>query len=116
MLVTARKEAPVSTTSFDELFTEIEAEARALGPDALRDLQAKQLKYRLISALITRRHELHLTQQQLAARAGVAQAEISRIERGRKSPTLDTFATLAAALDLGFDRSRPRRRAAAAAA
>jgi transcriptional regulator with XRE-family HTH domain len=53
------------------------------------------LKYRLISALITRRHELHLTQQQLAARAGVAQAEISRIERGRKSPTLDTFAILA---------------------
>jgi len=103
------------STSFDELFTEIEAEARAAGPDALRDLQAKQLKFRMVSALITRRHELHLTQQELAARAGIAQAEISRIERGRKSPTLDTFATLAAALGLGFTRSRPRRRSAATA-
>ena len=102
------------SNSFDELFTEIEAEARAAGPAALRDLRAKQLKYRLISALISRRRELHLTQQQLAARAGIAQAEISRIERGRKSPTLDTFSTLAAALDLGFAPSKAPEPVAAA--
>jgi DNA-binding XRE family transcriptional regulator len=106
---------PNMSTSFDELYTEIEAEARAAGPAAVRDLRAKELKYRMIGALITRRHELHLTQQELAARSGVAQTEISRIERGRKSPTLDTFSSIAAALDLGFTRSRPRRRAAAAA-
>jgi DNA-binding XRE family transcriptional regulator len=104
------------STGFDELFAEIEDEARAAGPDALRDLQAKQLKYRMISALITRRHDLHLTQQQLAQRAGIAQTEISRIERGRKSPTLDTFAALAAALNLAFSPSRPARRRVAARA
>jgi DNA-binding XRE family transcriptional regulator len=101
------------STTFDQLFEEIEVEARAEGPDAVRDLEAKQLKYRMLSALVTRRHELHLTQQQLAQRAGIAQTEISRIERGRKSPTIDTFTTLAAALDLGFTPARSRRRAAA---
>ena len=39
-----------------------------------------------------RRHGL--TQRQLAARARTSQAAISRIERGRVSPTVDTLAEL----------------------
>jgi DNA-binding XRE family transcriptional regulator len=95
-------------SSFDEFYAEIEAEARAEGPAAVRDLRAKELKYSLISSLITGRRQLHLTQTQLAARAGVAQEEISRIERGRKSPTMDTFARIAVALDLQ-PQLRPQR-------
>ncbi|MHB8717688.1 MAG: helix-turn-helix transcriptional regulator [Candidatus Dormibacteria bacterium] len=101
----------MTSTSFDDYFAEIEAEARAEGPDAVRDLEAKRLKYRLINLLLTRRGELHLTQQQLAERSGVAQTEISRIERGRKSPTLDTYSRLASALDLEW--VEPQRRATA---
>ena len=85
---------------FDELYAASDAEARAEGPEAVRDLRAKELKYSLISSLITARRQMHLTQVQLAARAGVTQEEISRIERGRKSPTVDTFARIAAALGL----------------
>jgi DNA-binding XRE family transcriptional regulator len=87
-------------SSWDEFYAEIQAEAKADGPAAVRDLRAKELKYGLISSLIAGRHDLHLTQAQLAARAGVAQEEISRIERGRKSPTIDTYARIAAALGL----------------
>jgi len=87
-------------SSVDDFYAEIEAEAKAEGPAAVRDLRAKELKYTLISSLIAGRHDLHLTQAQLAARAGVAQEEISRIERGRKSPTVDTYARIAAALGL----------------
>jgi hypothetical protein len=36
-------------------------------------------------------------------RTGIAQTEISRIERGRKSPTVDTYSRLAAGLDLNVD-------------
>jgi DNA-binding XRE family transcriptional regulator len=101
-------------SSFDDFYAEIEAEAKAEGPAAVRDLRAKELKYSLISSLIAGRHDLHLTQAQLAARAGVAQEEISRIERGRKSPTVDTYARIAAALGLQpqLQRrgSRPRAR------
>ena len=87
-------------SSWGEFYEEIEAEAKAEGPAAVRDLRAKELKYSLISSLIAGRRDLHLTQAQLGARAGVAQEEISRIERGRKSPTIDTYARIAAALGL----------------
>jgi transcriptional regulator with XRE-family HTH domain len=86
------------STSFDEFYGELEKEAQAEGPEAIRDLRAKEFKYGLINALITRRRDLHLTQASLAERSGVAQTEISRIERGRKSPTMDTFSRLASAL------------------
>ena len=86
------------SSSFDEFYAEVEAEAQAEGAEAVRDLRAKELKYELINALTTRRRELNLTQENLAERSGVAQTEISRIERGRKSPTMDTFSRLASAL------------------
>jgi len=86
------------STGFDEFYGELEKEAQAEGPEAIRDLRAKEFKYGLINALITRRRDLNLTQESLAERSGVAQTEISRIERGRKSPTMDTFSRLASAL------------------
>ena len=55
---------------------------------------------RLIDLLVAERHAQQLTQAQLAQRAGVAQTEISRIERRRKTPTLDTYSRIAAALQL----------------
>ena len=43
---------------FDLLLDDIEAEAVAEGPAAMRDLRALQVKYRLINLLIERRHAL----------------------------------------------------------
>ncbi len=99
--------------TFDEFYKEIEAEAVTEGPDAVRDLRTKELKYALISSLMAGRRALNLTQAQLAERSGVAQTEISRIERGRKSPTMETYSRLAAALGLRLSlvkarSSRPR--------
>src|ERR1039458_9679245 len=42
-------------SSWDEFYAEIEAEAKAEGPAAVRDLRAKELKYSLISSLIASR-------------------------------------------------------------
>lgn len=85
---------------FELLLGDIDAEAVAAGPAAMQDLRALQVKYRLINLLIERRHALHWTQKQLAAHSGIGQAEISKIERGRKSPTLDTYTRLVMALAL----------------
>jgi DNA-binding XRE family transcriptional regulator len=93
------------SNGFDEFYGALKAEAKAEGPGAIRDMRAKEVKYALINMLITRRRDLNLTQQTLAKESGVAQTEISRIERGRKSPTLDTFSRLASALRLEL---RPR--------
>jgi len=85
---------------FDRLLDDIETEAAAEGPAAVRDLRALQLRYRLINQLIERRHALHWSQKELAEHSGIAQSEISKIERGRKSPTMDTYSRLATALQI----------------
>ena len=85
---------------FDRLLDDIESEAAAEGPAAVLELRALQLKYRLINQLIERRHSLRWSQKELAEHSGIAQSEISKIERGRKSPTIDTYSRLATALQL----------------
>lgn len=92
-------------TSFDGGCGEIAAEVHREGALAAGDLRAKELKNALVSSLLTRRRELRLTQAALSAKCGVAQTEISRIERGRKSPTIDTYSRLASALGLQWSLS-----------
>lgn len=95
---------------FEGFYNDLEAEAQAEGPEAVADLRAKEIKYALINSLITGRQDLNITQAGLAERSGVAQTEISRIERGRKSPTLETFSRLAGALGIEFGQRLVRRR------
>lgn len=47
-----------------------------------------------------RREELHLSQMELADQTGVSQADISRLERGKGNPTLETMKKLLGALQL----------------
>ena len=89
-------------TSFKDFYAQVGDDARAEGPAAVLDLRAKEVKYALINTLITRRQALNLTQEALAEQSRIAQGEISKIERGRKSPTLDTFSRLAGALRLAL--------------
>jgi ribosome-binding protein aMBF1 (putative translation factor) len=92
-----RRETP---RDFSDLLLQIEREAEEEGPAGVADLRALQFKYRLINALIQQRRVHGWTQKQLAERAGIGQAEVSKIERGRKSPTIDTYARLATALGM----------------
>ena len=45
---------------------------------------------RIIQQLIDRRHELGLTQNDLAVKVGMSQGDISDLERGMVNPTLTT--------------------------
>jgi transcriptional regulator with XRE-family HTH domain len=45
-----------------------------------------------------RRHELELTQEQLADRAGTSTAEVTHLERGTRLPSLPTLQRVLAAL------------------
>ena len=91
-----------SGRDFEELLEEIGHEAVAEGPQAVAELRALDVKYWFLNALILRRRELGWTQKELADRSGVGQAEISRIERGTRSPTIETYSRLAAALKIDF--------------
>lgn len=85
-------------TSFDDFIEELDAEARAEGPQAVAELEAFRLHFSLARQLAERRREQNLTQKQLAERSGIDQAEISRIERGQANPTTSTLGALTRAL------------------
>ena len=46
-------------------------------------------------AIISLRHENHLTQKDLASRAGLTQANISNLEKGSSKPTIETLKKIA---------------------
>jgi ribosome-binding protein aMBF1 (putative translation factor) len=88
------------TTTFDDFIKELEAEAKAEGPEAVAELEAFRLHFSLARQLAARRRERHLTQKQLAEMSGIDQAEISRIERGQANPTTSTLGALTRALEV----------------
>ncbi len=68
--------------------------------DARREIR---LSMAIAQAVYGRRTELGLTQTELAARAGLTQAKISRIEGSDTVPTLPLLARLAQALDASLN-------------
>jgi len=84
--------------TFDDFMAELDAEARAGGPEAVAELEAFRLHFSLARQLGAQRRALHLTQKQLAEMTCIDQAEISRIERGQANPTTATLGTLTRAL------------------
>jgi predicted transcriptional regulator len=85
------------------------ARERKLGTDATEPedvVQARReirLSMALARAVYDRRVELGLTQTQLAERAGLTQAKVSRIEGSDTVPTLPLLSKLAHALDASLN-------------
>lgn len=102
------------SNKFSEFLEEIEAEARAEGPEALAEFAAFDERYRLAHELMLRRREAGLTQAKLAKLTGIGQADISRIESGRANPTVSTLAVMAHALGYGISLIPLEARSAAA--
>lgn len=46
------------------------------------------------------RNERHMSQEELAFKAGISAAHLGQIERALKNPTVDTVAKIAAAMDV----------------
>lgn len=83
---------------FEKLIDEIEQEAVAEGPAAVAELRAFDARFRLAAELLAARTSAHMSQKELAARSGVQQAEISKIERGEVIPKISTMDRLLAPL------------------
>ena len=86
------------STTFEDFMNELHEEARREGPQAIAELAALDAHYRLAREVFDLRKARGMTQRQLAAKSGIQQAEISRIEAGTSNPTLSTVAILAGAL------------------
>lgn len=59
------------------------------------EYEALQPKHALIQAMIDARQESGITQKELAKRTGIAQGDISKLERGNVNPSIRTLQRLA---------------------
>lgn len=86
---------PRQGQSFNEYLDGYKEDA---SPEDLAEFAAKLEHFELVSSLIERRKELHMSQTELAATSGLSQPEISRIESGATNPTVGTLVKLARGL------------------
>jgi XRE family transcriptional regulator, regulator of sulfur utilization len=85
-------------TTFKDFMSDLAAEAKAEGPQAVAQLERLQHRYFLGGQVAMLRTRQGITQDELSTQSGIGQAEISRIERGSGNPTEDTLARLGHAL------------------
>ena len=75
------------------------------------EYDALQPEYDIIQAMIDARKDQKLTQKELSERTGITQADISRIERGTRNPSLEMLKRIAdglgATLKLEFVPKNP---------
>jgi predicted transcriptional regulator len=67
-------------------------------PTFAAEYEAQRPEYEAIRAVIAARLACNMTQKELAEKTGIRQSNISRIENGSASPTIDTLARIAAGL------------------
>ena len=78
-----------------------EYKERALqNPEVKTEYDALQPEYDIIQAMIDARKSQNLTQKELSELTGITQADISRIEKGTRNPSLSMLKRLAQGLGM----------------
>ena len=67
-------------------------------PEFRKEWEATQLEFDITELLIQARAAKNVSQKELAARAGIRQSNLSRIERGQCKPNLETLEKIAKGL------------------
>lgn len=83
------------STKFDDFLKE------QLQDDEFRkEFEALQPEHAVMQAMIDARKEAGLTQKELSERTGIAQGDISKLERGSANPSIRTLQRLAAGMGM----------------
>ena len=69
-------------------------------PEVKKEYDALGPEYDIIQAMIDARVKQNITQKELSERTGITQADISRIERGTRNPSLVMMKRIAAGLGM----------------
>ena len=83
------------TTSFDDFLKE-----QLKNPEIRKEYEALQPERAIIQALIDARKQAGITQLELSKRTGIAQGDISKMERGSANPSIHTLQRLAAGMGM----------------
>ena len=84
--------------TFDEFWEELKDES----PETRRELEVMEDCSSVIRQLVVARVDGGLTQKELAAKCGLTQSAIARMEKMQAMPRLDTLITVAKALNLSL--------------
>ena len=82
-------------TDFNSFFQE-----QMKDPEFQREYEALQPERAIIQALIDARKQAGITQLELSKRTGIAQGDISKMERGSANPSIHTLQRLAAGMGM----------------
>lgn len=74
------------STKFDDFLDE-----QLKDPEFRAEYEALQPEHAVIQALIDARKESGITQKELSERTGIAQGDISKLERGTANPSIKTL-------------------------
>lgn len=89
-----------TSTKFVDYVRELE---ERVTPEERQELDSARARFKLGARVLQHRLAAGLTQQQLASASGIAQSDISRIERGQANPTAETLEALAEPLGVTLD-------------
>jgi ribosome-binding protein aMBF1 (putative translation factor) len=73
---------------------------KAINEEKRRNMEEIEEVSEIVSSIIQRRQELGISQRDLAARCGIPQSSVARIETLKTTPKLDTLIKLMQALNL----------------
>jgi transcriptional regulator with XRE-family HTH domain len=73
---------------------------RMKDPDFREEYEALEPEFTIIQAIIDARKSSGLTQKQISERTGIAQSDISKLERGGANPSLKTLQRLASGMGM----------------
>ena len=83
-------------------WTEYKEHVRECNPEIAKDIDEAEAVSKIVGAMIEQRHNLNLSQRELANQCGIPQSSVARIEAGITSPNLSTLLKLFDKLGLGL--------------
>ncbi len=75
---------------------------RATNPEIAKDIDEVEALSQIVGAMIEQRHNLDLSQRDLAELCGLPHSSIARIESGKSTPNLSTLLKIFRQLGLSF--------------
>lgn len=83
------------STKFDDFLQE-----QLKDPEFKKEYEALQPERAIVQAIIDARQKAGLTQKELSERTGIAQGDISKLERGNANPSIRTLQRLASGMGM----------------
>ena len=71
-------------------------------PELVREYEAIQPEMDVIRAIVNARNSQNLTQNELAKRTGINQADISKLENGTRNPSINLLKRLAEGMGMNL--------------